>query len=86
MFHACTYQSRLYFIPDRMGKSIVNYVNHHIMPGSFLQAVFKNDLADAVGHADRENLCNLPAYINYLYNEAPSLAGEALKKLRDGLG
>lgn len=33
--------------------------------------MLENDLKSAVAHADDENLQNLPAYVGYLYNEAP---------------
>ena len=69
MFYKCTINGWEYYIPRRMEQGIVNYINHHIMPGSFLQAIFENNLVDAVGQADPQNLYNLPAYASYLYNE-----------------
>ena len=49
------------------------YIEGHIKPGGFLSAVLKNDLRGAINHADNENIQKLPAYIEFLYNEAPSL-------------
>ena len=69
MFYVCDIQGMKYFIPDRMERGIVDYIDNHIMPGSFLQAVFENNLVEAVGQADPQNLYNLPAYASYLYNE-----------------
>ena len=83
MFYGCSIQGGMYFIPDRMGRSIVDYTNHHIMPGSFLQAVFENNLVDAVGQADRENLRNLPAYASYLYNEVSADCWGSPEKVRE---
>ena len=40
--------------------------------GSFIQAVLSNNLVDAVGRADDENLVALPAIVAYVYNELPS--------------
>ena len=82
MYYECVFQGTEYFIPGRMTQGIVNYIDHHILPGSFLQAIFKNNLVDAVGQADRENLRNLPAYASYLYNEAPSPCWGSPEKVR----
>ena len=37
-----------------------------------MQAVICNNLKESVGQADDENMDNLPAYVGYFYNEAPS--------------
>ena len=66
------YIFREYYIPERMMESLERYVKDQVLPGDFLRAVISNDLTEAVGRADEENLRNLPAYIGYLYNEAPS--------------
>ena len=57
--------------PDMMG-AIHRYIDHGIPPGSFLTAVIENNLSEAVGRADDENCANLPAFVAYFYNEAPS--------------
>jgi hypothetical protein len=61
-----------YYIRADMIGSIWRYVHYGIPPGDFLQAVICNDLSEAVGRADRENLQNLPAFCSYFYNETPS--------------
>ena len=66
-----TYYFQQYYIPDRMMSSLERYIKEHIPPGDFLQAVICNDLSEACGRADEENMANLPAYCAYLYNEAP---------------
>ena len=43
-------------------------------PGDFLSAVLSNDLREAVGRADDDNIRAIPAYIALLYNEAPGTA------------
>jgi len=48
------------------------YIKQRIKPGDFLTAVICNDLKESVYRADDENMANLPAYIHYLYNKAPS--------------
>ena len=61
-------------IPERTIASLDRYVNHKILPGAFLTAVLSNDLFQAVGRADRENLAALPEIVQYIYNELPGLA------------
>jgi len=39
--------------------------------GGFLSAVLSNNLSEAVGRADLENLWAIPAIVAYLYNEVP---------------
>lgn len=61
-----------YKIPAYMDEAILAYVNKGRIPGDFLQAVIGNDLKEAVGRADLENMKNLPAYVYYFYNETPT--------------
>ena len=59
-----------FYIPERMMGGIRRYIEHGIKPGEFLTAVICNNLSDAVGKADEENMRNLPAYAAYFYNYA----------------
>ena len=61
-----------YYIPDRMMPGITRYIEKGIKPGKFLQAVICNDLHAALSHADDENFTNIPAFVSYFYNKAPS--------------
>ena len=61
------------FIPAYMMPGLLRYIEQGILPGSFLQAVLRNDFREAVTHADDLNLLNLRAYSVYLYNEAPGV-------------
>jgi hypothetical protein len=65
-----TYQN--FYIPERMMSGLENWVLYGIKPGSFLTAVLENNMVNAVGNADIENLQNLRAYAIYCYNELPS--------------
>lgn len=78
-----SYEFRQYYIPDRMLDGIYRYIQHGILPGSFLTAVLNNNLADAVAHADDENMANLPAYVAYFYNETPSLCWGSAERVRN---
>ena len=66
-------KAREYGIPDYMIDGLQRYIDHGIQPGSFLSAVLSNDLREAVGRADDTNIHCLPAYIRWLYNEAPAM-------------
>jgi hypothetical protein len=55
-----------------MFSSLRGYVEQHIPVGSFLEAVISNDLKQAVQQADDTNIRNIPAFVGYLYNNAPS--------------
>lgn len=65
------YRFNQYYIPQRMAWGIESYIERGVIPGDFLQAVICNDLKNAVGYADDENIQNLPAYVGYFYNNAP---------------
>ena len=66
------YTFRGFCIPERMMGGLTRYVEHGLQPGDFLTAVITNDLKEAVARADDENIKNLPAYVGWLYNEAPA--------------
>jgi hypothetical protein len=61
-----------FIIPEYMHDGLRNHIEERTPTGGFLRAVFNNDLKEAVGRADENNMRNLPAYVNYLYNYAPS--------------
>jgi hypothetical protein len=65
------YRFRKFYIPSRMMGGLRRYVDEGILPGDFLTAVLRNDLRAACQRADDENLENLPAFVCWLYNEAP---------------
>ena len=65
------YQFGEFHISPRMMSGIQRYIEQGIPPGSFLCAIIDNNLKEAVGRADNENLRNLPAFVAYFYNEAP---------------
>ncbi len=77
------YKFRNFYIPERMMGGIKRYIENGIVPGSFLTAVIQNNLREAVGQADDENLKNIPAYVSYFYNEAPSGCWGSKKKMEE---
>lgn len=79
------YRFRRWYIPGRMMPAIRSYVHDRIRPGRFLTAVTCNNLIDAVGMADDENMDNLPAYVSYFYNEAPAPCWGSKEKMEEWL-
>ena len=59
-------------IPEGLHDGLTHYLKHHIPVGDFLTAVLENDLREACGRADDENMWLIPVIVAYLYNEAPS--------------
>lgn len=68
-------------IPATTMGSINRYVNEGLPPGSFVTAVLCNDLFNAIGTADEDNIVALPEIVRYVYNELPSNAWGTLNKM-----
>lgn len=75
------YIFRDWYIPPQMMEGINDYLHYGYLPGSFLEAIFANDLVIACGQADDENLRNIPAYAAFLYNDAPPQSWGSQKKV-----
>jgi hypothetical protein len=80
------YEFRGFYVPQHMEAALRAYLVDGEPPGQFLTAVLKNDLFNACGHADEENLRNLPAFMGYLYNEAPAPSWGSPEKFAAWLG
>lgn len=85
------WKAGLHLIPEHMQGAMERWIEHGMLPGSFLQAVLSNDLFDAVGRADDLNRRILPDYVVYLYSYAPSECFGSREKvqqwyIRGGLG
>jgi hypothetical protein len=59
-------------VPLNVIDSLYNYAVDGRPTGGFLRAVLSNDLRDALGRGDPQNLRTLPAIIRLVYNELPS--------------
>ncbi len=77
------YRFRGFTIPADMLDKLRAYIDHGESVGHFLTAVLENNLKEAVGRADEENLHNLPAYVGYLYNVADSRCHGSPAKVRE---
>lgn len=83
--YTVTLQGRQYQIPERMMYGILAYVREHRRPGQFLTSIIENDLREAVGRADDENIRLIPAYVAYFYNEAPASCWGSPKRMKEWL-
>ena len=68
-------------IPALTMGAINRYVNEGLPPGSFVTAVLCNDLFNAIGTADEDNIVALPEIVRYVYNELPGGAWGNLNKM-----
>lgn len=59
-------------LPAGLREGMRLWIEQGLLPGHFLQAVLRNDLADAIVRADEENLKRLPEIVRWLHNEAPT--------------
>jgi hypothetical protein len=65
-----TYQGKS--IPAYMYRGIVSYVDDHVIPGDFLQAIISDNLKAAIANADDTNMWLLPVYVMFFYNYTPA--------------
>ena len=83
------YEFREFYIRDQMLGAIKRYIENKLEPGSFLTAIICNDLKgavqSAVQSADEENLKNIPAFVSYFYNEAPSTCWGSIELMENWL-
>jgi hypothetical protein len=68
----CRETLRQYVIPVSLHDGLVRYFIHRIRPGSFLNAVLENDMAQSVLRADPGNFLALPRLVRLLHNEVPA--------------
>ncbi len=59
-------------LPEGLRDGVKRYIEHHIPPGGFLEAVISNQLSEAFGRADEQNRRRLYEIVGWFYNYAPS--------------
>ncbi len=72
-------------IPRHMAEKLTGYVLGHQPVGDFLTAVLENNLLQAACRADHINEHLLKAYVQVLYNEAPSTCWGSPEKVAQWL-
>ena len=63
-------------------ESIDRYVSDRIPTGGFLEAVLCNNLKEAIGRADAENLRDIKEIVQYCYWEIPSTCWGSPKEVK----
>lgn len=69
-------------VPGHMHGGMLRYAFDYCPVGEFLEAVISNDLRDAVGRADDDNITNIPALVFWFYNHAPGECWGSREKYR----
>lgn len=59
-------------LPEHLRGGVQRYIEHGVIPGSFLVAVICNALREAVGYADDESLAALSNIVRWFTWNAPS--------------
>lgn len=65
--------------------SFHRYVTQRVEPGGFLTSVLENNLAEAVGRADHENIRRIKEIVTYVYMQLPSNCWKSKEAVRDWL-
>lgn len=77
------WQGKTWTIPHHMRESMALWFDEgRWIGGHFLTAIFENNLAEAVGRADAQNLEILIAYPIWLYNNAPGGSFGSPKRMK----
>jgi hypothetical protein len=69
-------------LPEAMREHARDYVERHLEVGNFLTAVLCNDLVNAFGYADRENLAAMHDWVLWVWNDIPSACWGSPEKVR----
>jgi hypothetical protein len=76
------YKFRQYKISAEMVDAIKRYTDNKVQPGEFLTHIICNDpIRDCIESADSQNMANLPAFLAYFVNEAPSQCWGSREKM-----
>lgn len=69
-------------IPDYTLETLKAYIEEGRPTGDFLRAVLENNLANAVGHADRNNYPALKEIVKWIWNNTPASCWGSPAKVR----
>ena len=70
-----------YNIPGHTQDALRRYIEQRIFPGGFLTAVLSNNLFEAVGQADSDNIKAIPDIVKFIYNRVPADAWGSREKM-----
>ena len=68
-------------LPERYRGGMKRYIEEHILPGNFLQAMLENDLYRMIVHVDPDMVCELRHIYLWIYNEAPGICWGSPEKV-----
>lgn len=66
-------------LPEHMRPGARLWIEQGVLPGDFMQAVLRNEFADAVTRADATNQMVLRSYAHFLYTAPPACWGSQAK-------
>lgn len=66
------YLEHLNMLPEHGREPMRLWIEHGLLPGSFLTAILENDLMGCYIRADHINTYRVKDYVTYLYNYSPS--------------
>ena len=66
-----------------MQDGVDRYINQGIPPGSFLTALFCNDLKEAYRRADDANTAAMREWVRFMINDMPSIAQGSPDKVQE---
>ena len=69
-------------LPAHLRGGMQRYLEEGMLPGQFLQAVLKNDLADAFARADVESMQAMVGIVAWLHMECPGTAWGSEEKIQ----
>lgn len=72
-------------LPEHMRDGARRYVEHHIRPGGFLQAMLADNLPRALACADEENAASVGRWQRWLVEECPPEAWGSVEKMESWL-
>ena len=70
-------------IPAHMRHGVEMYVEKGQRPGSFLSAIFENNLVESVARADSTNQIYIIAWAKFLYAEMPATSWGSKEKIEE---
>ncbi len=68
-------------LPEHIREGVKLYIEHGVLPGSFLRAVITNNLMESFGRADETNIRRMFDIVSFFYNEAPETCWGSKKKM-----
>lgn len=71
------------FVPHHMRDGYKLWIEHGILPGSFGEALLRNDLKGAMGKADDINSRHIKSTVAWFYNFSPSNCWGSVQNVND---